>query len=84
MHGDEALALWKTCRTDFSDSPTYLSRSSGPGHFFFPAKSSENNFGRNRDLEKKETLPTGELVFVLVLKLAPIAMCWEIKSCYTD
>lgn len=30
MHGDDALALWNTCLTDFSDSPTYLSNSSGP------------------------------------------------------
>lgn len=30
MQGDDALALWNTWRTDFSDSPTYLSRSSGP------------------------------------------------------
>lgn len=31
IHGDDALARWKTCLTDFSDSPTYLSKSSGPG-----------------------------------------------------
>ncbi|EEQ46250.1 conserved hypothetical protein [Candida albicans WO-1] len=30
IHGVEARALWKTCRTAFSDSPTYLFNNSGP------------------------------------------------------
>ncbi|EER32771.1 ribosome biogenesis ATPase RIX7 [Candida tropicalis MYA-3404] len=30
IHGVDARALWKTCRTALSDSPTYLFKSSGP------------------------------------------------------